>query len=70
MDDNLVKVSPLLDIVGDWRLYLSHADDEDADKICRHERTVLALGSDSFLESLEHSLIELSSPRRQCGKRW
>jgi putative transposase len=43
-DDILVKVSPLLEMVGDWKLFLTDADAEDADKIRRHERTGRALG--------------------------
>ena len=31
-DDILVQVSPLLEMVGEWRLFLSDAEDEDADK--------------------------------------
>jgi putative transposase len=68
-DDNLVKVSPLLDMVGDWRMFLSHANDEDADKIRRHERTGRALGSDSFLESLERSLMRTVKPQKVGRKK-
>jgi putative transposase len=56
-DDILVNVSPLLEMVGDWRSFLSEADDEDADKIRRHERTGRALGKESFLDALELSLM-------------
>ena len=56
-DDSLVRVSPLLEMVGDWKLFLSDADAEDADKIRRHERTGRALGDDPFLESLEGMLM-------------
>jgi putative transposase len=55
-DDVLVKVSPLLEMVGDWKSFLSVVDDEDAAKIRRHERTGRALGSDVFLDLLEVSL--------------
>ncbi len=56
-DDILVKVSPLLEMVGDWKSFLAEADEEDADKIRRHERTGRALGSDAFLDSLEQTLM-------------
>jgi putative transposase len=56
-DDILVNVSPLLEMVGDWRSFLSEADEEDADKIRRHERTGRALGNESFLDALELSLM-------------
>jgi putative transposase len=44
-------------MVGDWRSFLSEADDEDADRIRRHERTGRALGKESFLDALELSLM-------------
>lgn len=67
-DDILVKVSPLLRMVGDWKLFLRDSDEEDADKIRRHERTGRALGSDSFLESLELSLMR-AVKRRKAGRK-
>jgi putative transposase len=68
-DDILVKVSPLLEIVGDWQRFLSDADDEDAALIRRHERTGRALGDDSFLESLEKSLMRTVKPLKAGRKR-
>lgn len=56
-DDILVSVSPLLEMVGDWISFLSEADEEDVDKIRRHERTGRALGKESFLDALELSLM-------------
>ncbi len=67
-DDILVKVSPLLGMVGDWKLFLSDIDGEAADKIRRHERTGRALGADSFLESLEHSLMR-TVKRQKAGRK-
>jgi putative transposase len=57
-DDTLVKVAPLLEMVGDWQQFLSDADEEDADKIRGHERTGRALGvtvltEDEFLRMME-----------------
>lgn len=68
-DDILVKVEPLLEMVGDWRQFLSDADEEDADKIRGHERTGRALGGDSFLDSLEHSLQRTVKPRKAGRKK-
>jgi hypothetical protein len=65
-DDILVKVSPLLQMVGDWKLVLRDSDEEEANKIRGHERTGRALGSDSFLESLELSLMR-AVKRRKAG---
>ncbi|CAG0994007.1 transposase [Geobacter sp.] len=67
-DDILVKVSPLLEMVGDWKLFLSDADEEEADKIRSHERTGRALGADSFLESLELSLMR-TVKRQKPGRK-
>jgi putative transposase len=38
-DDILVKVFPLLKMVGDWKLFLKDTDEEDMNKIRSHERT-------------------------------
>ena len=67
-DDILVKVSPLLEMVGEWKLFLKESDEEDANKIRGHERTGRALGSDSFLESLESSLMR-AVKRRKAGRK-
>jgi putative transposase len=67
-DDILVKVSPLLQIVGDWKLFLRDTDEEDANRIRGHERTGRALGSDSFLDSLESSLMR-AVKRRKAGRK-
>jgi putative transposase len=48
-------------MVGDLKLFPRDTDEEDGDKIRGHERTGRALGSDSFLESLELSLMRASS---------
>ena len=55
-------------MVGDWRLFLKDTDEEDANKIRGHERTGRALGSDSFLESLELSLMR-AVKRRKVGRK-
>jgi putative transposase len=67
-DDILVKVSPLLRMVGDSKLFLKATDEEDANKIRGHERTGRALGSDSFFESLELSLMR-AVKRRKVGRK-
>ena len=67
-DDILVKASPLLRMVGDWKLFLRDADEEDANKIRGHERTGRALGSDSFLDSLELSLMR-AVKRQKAGRK-
>lgn len=68
LDDILVKVSPLLRMVGDWQAFLREPDEENAKKIRGHERTGRALGSDSFLESLELSLLR-TVKRQKAGRK-
>ena len=68
-DDVLVIVSPQLKMVGDWKSFLSEADDEDAAKIQRHERTGRALGSDAFLDLIELSLMRPVKQRKAGRKK-
>lgn len=55
-DDQLVKVEPLLEIAGDWRLFLSGEAEKEMNDIRKHERTGRPLGSESFIESLESAI--------------
>ena len=56
-DDSLVKVSPLLEIVGNWQEFLSQGDFvKDAKEIRRHERTGRPLGNRKFIVDLEKVL--------------
>lgn len=68
-DDVLVTVAPLLEMVGDWRLFLEEVDEDDAKKIRCHERTGRALGGDAFLDSLENSLQRMVKPRKAGRKK-
>jgi len=52
-DDALVKVLPLLDMVGNWRDFLSeNVEEHEMTKIRRHENTGRPLGSVSFIDNL------------------
>lgn len=56
-DDQLVRVSPLLDAVGDWKEFLaSGLRDDEREAIRKHERTGRPLGDEHFLDRLEQSL--------------
>ncbi len=56
-DDLLVKVSPLLQVVGDWKGFLLTGDpEEEIKEIRRHERTGRPLGRDRFVIGLEEAL--------------
>jgi putative transposase len=46
----------LLEVVGDWIVFLSDPDEEDANKIRGHDRTGWALGEDTFFGLLEDNL--------------
>jgi putative transposase len=68
-DDALVKASPLLEMVGDWKLFLSDVGEDDAGKIRGHERTGRALGGEAFLDSLESTLMRVLRPQRAGRKK-
>lgn len=56
-DDGLVSVAPLLEMTGDWKLFLNKVEDEtQLDEIRKHERTGRPLGSVGFIERLEVAL--------------
>lgn len=56
-DDELVTVTPLLQMARDWRLFLAGtAEEERVNEIRKHERTGRPLGSEGFIERLETTL--------------
>lgn len=64
-DDKLVKVSPMLKMVSDWKAFL--ADDvspKQIEQIRVHESTGRPLGSDAFLGSLEKKLGRVLRPQK------
>jgi len=68
-DDLLVKVSPLLKLVPDWRKFLSkRVDDEEIMLLRKHERTGRPLGSDTFLTKLEKRLKRSLRPQKPGPK--
>jgi putative transposase len=57
-DDELVMVAPLLEMAGDWRLFLKGTEEEKViNDIRMHERTGRPLGQESFVEQLESALV-------------
>jgi putative transposase len=69
-DDALVKVEGLLDIVGDWRGFLSNAvPDHALRRIRRHERTGRPLGDADFIANLEKTLDRILRYRKPGPKR-
>ena len=56
-DDQLVKVSPLLDLVDDWGEFIGgQIAERDVGLLRRHERTGRPLGGESFIDGLERAL--------------
>jgi putative transposase len=54
-DDRLVKVAPLLKMVGDWKAFLNSAiKEEELQDLREHGRTGRPLGSSAFLDRLEN----------------
>jgi len=56
-DDSLVKVSPMLALVGNWReLLCSVVSEEELREFRDHERTGRPLGDEEFVRKLERKL--------------
>jgi len=56
-DDALVRVSPLLEIAGNWRrLLVSAVSEEQLKEFREHERTGRVLGDEDFQKRLEKRL--------------
>ena len=57
IDDQLVKISPLLTLVGDWRSFLAEdVSNTDEGMLKRHCRNGRPLGNDNFISKLEKKL--------------
>jgi len=67
-DDQLVKASPLLAMVGNWREFLSLSGEQETTLFHRHERTGRPLGNDSFVDQLEEGLARLLRPQKRGPK--
>jgi putative transposase len=68
-DDKLVKVAPLLDIVGDWRPCLQlQPPPEEARSLRLHERTGRPLGGEGFVSKLERILSRSLRPHKAGRK--
>lgn len=68
-DDELVKVSPLLGLVGNWREFLSQvAPQHQIEALRHHERTGRPLGEEGFVAKLEKSLGRVLQRRKPGPK--
>lgn len=69
VDDELVHVSPLLELVPDWRSFLKLTPQDEIDTIQRHERTGRPLGAEGFTEKLELALGRTLKPQKPGPKK-
>jgi putative transposase len=69
-DDGLVRVEPVLRMIaGEWEMFLSTGLREKDSKLLRkHERTGRPLGSEPFIDHLEHWAGRLLRPQRPGPK--
>ena len=68
-DDALVKVASLLEMVGDWRDFLSLPSADEANVMRRHERTGRPLGGDTFIEAMEQTMGRFLRPQKPGPKK-
>jgi putative transposase len=63
-NDGLAKVAPLLEIVGNWKQFLSEPTrEQDGPRLQRHERTGRPLGVPEFVAKLEGIVQRPLSPK-------
>lgn len=68
-DDDLVRVSPLLGRIRNWRLFLQgEAPPGEVEQMRAHERTGRPLGSPRFIGSLEKLLGKRLTPKKPGPK--
>ena len=68
-DDRLVKVSPLLEIAGNWGEFLAYPDESVTDRLRQHEKTGRPLGAVDFVGRLEERLSRMLHPKKAGRKR-
>jgi len=67
-DDQLVKVKPMLDLVSDWKGFLTLTDEEELALLKKHERSGRPLGEVLFVQRLEKELERLLRPAKRGPK--
>ena len=67
-DDKLVKVEPLLSIVGNWREFLSLSEEDEVKLFRRHERSGRPLGEENFVDLIESGLARVLRPQKRGPK--
>ena len=68
-DDCLVKVAPLLAMIGDWNAFLNSAvPEEELKDLRRHSRTGRPLGNETLHERLEAMVGRVLKPQKRGPK--
>ncbi|WP_321530658.1 hypothetical protein [uncultured Desulfuromonas sp.] len=65
----MVKVQPLLEMVGNWHNFLSPLSEPEREMIQKHERTGRPLGKASFVEHLEQETGRMLRPQKPGPKK-
>jgi putative transposase len=69
-DDDLVNVSPLLEIAGDWKDFLSEdISGQERDVLRQYERNGRPLGSEHFVQTVEKRLGRMLRPQKPGPKK-
>ena len=69
-DDDLVNVSPLLEIAGDWGDFLSEdISEQERNELRRYERNGRPLGSEHFVQKVEKELGRMLRPQKPGPKK-
>ena len=68
-DDKLVKVEPLLSMVGNWSNFLSVSSEDEMTTFRKHERSGRPLGEVAFVEQIETLLTRVLRPQKPGPKR-
>lgn len=67
-DDKLVKVEPLLSMVGNWSDFLSLSSEEEITTFRKHERSGRPLGEELFVDRIEILLERTFKPQKPGPK--
>ena len=67
--DELAVVSPLLNMVSDWEVFLRVSSADELKVLWLHERTGRPLGSTGFVEKMEQSLGRVLRPQKPGPKK-
>lgn len=70
IDDELVRVGPLLEMVNDWRCFIGEdITGEEMERFRQHERTGRPLGDKDFIEGIEKSSCRVLQQKKPGPKK-